>query len=120
MIITNNGPQSIGQIRTHFQAGTLFLSPEEYQRENAWNLSQKKLLIDTVFRNMDIPKFYLWKIDQATLQNNYPDGDIKEIYRGILANKVRNGNPNPFVYEVVDGQQRIRTFLEFMRIPPPI
>jgi hypothetical protein len=64
MKITNNGPQSIGQITKHFAHGNLFLSPDEYQRENAWDIHQKKLLIDTIFRGMDVPKFYLWKIDQ--------------------------------------------------------
>ena len=66
MIISTKGPQNVGQIQKQFRAGNLFLSPEEYQRENAWGLPQKQLLIDTIFREMDIPKFYLWKIDQRT------------------------------------------------------
>lgn len=73
MIVTTNGPQNIGQIQRHFSHGNLFLSPEEYQRENAWNLYQKRLLIDTIFQGMDIPKLYLWKIDHHTLRNGYPN-----------------------------------------------
>src|SRR5277367_5157497 len=65
----------------YFDAGDLFLSPEEYQRESAWGKPQKQLLIDTIFRGMDIPKFYLWKIDDSTLVNGYPDGETKQIRR---------------------------------------
>jgi hypothetical protein len=115
MIISSNGPQNIGQIHTHFRSGNLFLSPEEYQRDCAWKLQQKQLLIDTIFRGMDIPKFYLWKIDEIALANGYPEGRTKTLYREILEKKRReNDDPTPYLFEVVDGQQRIRTFLEFM------
>jgi Protein of unknown function DUF262 len=98
----------------------LFLSPEEYQRESAWGQAQKLLLIDTIFQGMDIPKFYLWKIDDLTLADGYPDGPTKQQYREILDRKRReNDDPRPFVYEVVDGQQRIRTILEFIDAKPP-
>jgi len=120
MIISANGPQNVGQIKTQFQMGNLFLSPEEYQRENAWGPAQKQLLIDTLFRGMDIPKFYLWKIDQRTLFNGYPDGDTKTLYKNILRTKLVDYElPDPYIYEVVDGQQRIRTILEFMGVTPP-
>jgi hypothetical protein len=88
MIISTLGPQNVGQIHAHFDCGNLFLSPEEYQRENAWNISQKQLLIDTIFRGMGIPKFYLWKIDQSTLVNGYPGGEMKQHYKGILEHKL--------------------------------
>jgi len=82
-----------------------------------WNLEQKRLLIDSIFREMDIPKFYLWKIDQETLSGGYPDGEMKKHYKDILEKKRREDDePNPFVYEVVDGQQRIRTILEYMGV----
>ena len=120
MIISSNGPQSIGQIQKQFTTGNLFLSPEEYQRENAWDLPQKQLLIDTIFNGMDIPKFYLWKIDDRTLADGYPCGEAKELYRSILLKKrTENDDTNPYIYEVVDGQQRIRTILEFMGVKPP-
>jgi len=120
MVITINGPQNIGQIQKQFITGNLFLSPVEYQRENAWNYEQKKLLVDTVFRGMDIPKIYLWKVDFPTLVSGYPDGATKDLYKKILEKKrLENDDPEPYVYEVVDGQQRIRTFLEFMGAKAP-
>jgi len=120
MKITLNGPQSIAQIQRHFSHGNLFLSPEEYQRESAWDFDQKRLLIDTIFRGMDIQKFYLWKIDQKTLRDGYPDGSTKQIYRTIVERKRKeNDDLDPSVFEVVDGQQRIRTILEYMGVRPP-
>ena len=50
-----------------------------------WRLEQEQLLIDSVLRKIDIPKIYLREIKQ-----------------------------NPYKYEVVDGQQRIRALLRFM------
>ena len=76
MKITANGPQSVGQIAEAFEFGILFLSPEEYQRENAWDIDQKRLLIDTIFSRLDIPKFYLWRVDTETLAS-YPEGPRK-------------------------------------------
>jgi hypothetical protein len=120
MKITSNGPQSIGQMAKHFSYGNLYLSPDEYQRENAWDISQKKLLVDTVFRGMDIPKFYLWKIDEKTLRGGYPLGTINELYRRRLDEKRKNNDEaDPYLFEVVDGQQRLRTLLEFMGQKPP-
>lgn len=120
MIISQKGPQNVGQIQTQFICSNLFLSPEEYQRENAWGLPQKQLLVDTIFRGMDIPKFYLWKIDLQTLANGYPEGSTKNLYKQKLEKKVvENEDPDPYIFEVVDGQQRIRTLLEFMGIEPP-
>jgi hypothetical protein len=121
MIVTPaGGPQSVQQVQMYFTAGDLFLSPEEYQRESAWGIPQKQLLIDSIFRSWDIPKFYLWKIDDSALTTGYPDGETKQIYREILDRKRRdNDDPSPFVYEVVDGQQRIRSILEFMGVQPP-
>ncbi len=119
MIITSNGPQTINQIQRYVEFGDVFLSPVEYQRENAWDIDQKKLLIDTIFRKLDIPKFYLWKIDQKTLANGYPDSPAREHYKSVLERKRReNDEPDPCVYEVVDGQQRIRTILEYMGVKP--
>jgi hypothetical protein len=120
MIITTKGPQNIGQVKTHFIHGNLFLSPEEYQRENAWGFSQKQLLIDTIFKGLDIPKFYLWKIDMRVLADGYPESEAKQLYKKILEKKrIENDDPDPYVFEVVDGQQRIRTILEFMGVKAP-
>jgi hypothetical protein len=115
MKITESGPHSISQVARHYRHGNLFLSPEEYQRESAWDLDQKKLLIDTIFQRMDVPKFYLWKIDRRTLISGYPRNETHALYAGILEKKgTDNEDPDPYVYEVVDGQQRIRTILEYM------
>src|ERR1700730_13721185 len=64
----------------------------DYQRPPAWSRKQKQLLLDTVLREYDIPKLY-WRAVQRT------DG---------------------VEYEVVDGQQRIRTFWEFRRNDFPL
>ena len=38
----------------------------------------------------------------------------------LLERKRRdNDDPNPYIFEAVDGQQRIRTILEFMGVRPP-
>jgi hypothetical protein len=119
MIISASGPQNVGGIHTHFDCGNLFLSPDEYQRENAWDLAQKQWLIDTIFRGFDIPKFYLWKVDQSALVNGYPDGEMKNYYKGVLDRKrSENDELDPHIFEVVDGQQRIRTILEYMGTTP--
>jgi len=54
----------------------------DYQRPLVWPVSNKQLLIDTVLRNLDIPKFYWKQVDEEH-------------------------------FEVIDGQQRIRTIWEF-------
>ena len=57
----------------------------DYQRPPAWSKKQKQLLIDSVLREYDIPKMYWLSVDRE-------DG-VK--------------------YEVIDGQQRLRTIWEF-------
>jgi len=56
----------------------------DYQRPPAWDRSQKQLLIDSILREYDVPKIYWHSVDR--------DG---------------------FKYEVIDGQQRLRTIWEF-------
>lgn len=58
----------------------------QYQRTSVWSLSKKKLLIDSMLRGYDLPKFYL----RAT-----PNDPL-------------------FEYEITDGQQRMRAIWEFM------
>jgi Protein of unknown function DUF262 len=113
MKITHNGPQSVGQVADAFEFGNLFLSPEEYQRESAWGIDQKQLLIDTIFRLLDIPKFYLWRVDTRTLAS-YPAGAMKDHYTQLLNEQRASGDHDPYILEVVDGQQRVRTILEYM------
>lgn len=57
----------------------------DYQRPPVWSVNQKRLLIDTILRNYDIPKMYWRQVGQK-----------------------------PDKYEVVDGQQRLQAIWEFM------
>lgn len=62
------------------------IDPEpDFQRPQVWNKRQKQLLIDSILRKYDIPKFYLQKVER------------------------RDG----VEFEVIDGQQRLRTIWEF-------
>lgn len=56
----------------------------DFQRPAVWSRAQKQLLIDTILREYDIPKFYWRRI-----------------------------STKPDLYDVVDGQQRIRAIWEF-------
>ncbi len=56
----------------------------DFQRPAVWSLGQKQLLVDTILRGYDIPKLYWRKVSKS-----------------------------PEKYEVVDGQQRLRTIFEF-------
>lgn len=58
----------------------------DYQRPPAWSNRQKQLLIDSILREYDIPKMYWRRVNRS-------DG---------------------IQYEVVDGQQRLRSIWEFM------
>ena len=57
----------------------------DFQRPAVWTIPQKQLLIDSILRGYDVPKFY-WR-----LKSKKPD-----------------------LYEVVDGQQRLRAIWEFL------
>lgn len=56
-----------------------------YQRGSVWKQEQKNLLMDSVLRKIDIPKIYL---------------------RELASGKYK--------YEIIDGQQRMRTFWDFL------
>jgi hypothetical protein len=56
----------------------------DFQRPPVWTRSQKQFLVDTILRNLDIPKLYWQKVGR-----------------------------NPDQYAVVDGQQRLRAVWEF-------
>lgn len=62
----------------------IILNPA-YQRGPAWNHEKQALLLDTIFRDYDLPKFYF----------------AKSIIGGTTS------------LEIVDGQQRLRSILEF-------
>jgi len=56
------------------------------QRPPAWTLKQKQLLIDTILRGYDIPKMYWQRL---------PKGEA-------------------FEFGVIDGQQRLTSFIAFL------
>jgi hypothetical protein len=56
-----------------------------YQRGSVWRPKQKQMLIDSILRKIDIPKIYL--------RENKRDG---------------------FSYEIIDGQQRMKTIWDFL------
>src|SRR5690606_15187262 len=58
----------------------------QYQRTAVWQLTKKKLLIDSILRGYDIPKFYLRETP----------------------------NDVHYKYEITDGQQRMRAIWEFI------
>ena len=63
----------------------------QYQRGSVWSEEKKQLLIDTILRNYDLPKFYLRVVD---------GGDYE--------------------HEVVDGQQRLRAIWGFLKNEFPL
>lgn len=73
---------TLRNISRRFKKNKINLNPD-YQRNSVWTLSQKQLLIDSIIRDIDIPKIYF---------RERPDE----------------------VVEAVDGQQRIRTIVDFM------
>ena len=58
----------------------------DFQRPAVWSLAQKQLLIDTILRGYDVPKFYWRKVSSK-----------------------------PDKYDVVDGQQRLRAIWGFFK-----
>lgn len=50
-----------------FQRGKLIVNPI-YQRQGVWKTSQKQLLIDSILRGYDIPKIYLHRKKDGTLE----------------------------------------------------
>jgi hypothetical protein len=62
-----------------------------YQRSAVWKPKQKRLLIDSILRKIDIPKLYL-----------------------------RETNSKGFTYEIIDGQQRMRALWEFLSNKYPL
>ena len=65
--------------------GEIHLNPA-WQRGSVWSTSKQALLIDSILRGYDIPMIYLRECTPAT----------------------------PYTYEVVDGQQRLRSLWNFI------
>ena len=62
----------------------------QYQRTPVWNEAKKQLLIDSILRGYDLPKFYLCSSDF------------------------------PYEHEIVDGQQRLNAIWEFCKDEYPL
>lgn len=71
------------------EKGTLRLDPK-YQRNPIWSIGQKCFLIDSIISACPIPQVYI---------------NIKT---------EKQGEERKTIYEIVDGQQRLRAILEFM------
>lgn len=87
MVEYNSWEAQVGQIKGQYDRGELIPDPE-WQRGYIWNLKDERLLIDSIFRNIPIPKFYL------TEEFNPKKGVC--------------------VHYVVDGQQRIKAIYRFL------
>lgn len=62
----------------------------DYQREKIWSQADQELLLDSIIKNIDIPKLYLAEV---------------------------TGSDN-FDYECIDGKQRMNTLLNFFKPEP--
>lgn len=78
-------PMPLGTLNYLNSQGKIWLNPR-YQRESVWTRSQKQLLVDSIFRDIDIPKIYFREV----------------------------ADDSGHEFEVVDGQQRLRSVFEFM------
>jgi hypothetical protein len=78
--------QTIAWFRNQYRDGALVIKPP-YQRKPVWAARQKSYLIESVLLNLPVPEIYLQQTTDA-------DGHT--------------------VHAVVDGQQRIRTILQFV------
>jgi hypothetical protein len=85
MVRWDSTQMSIGDIRDLTNSHRLELRPD-FQRKEVWAIAAKIMLIDSILKNIPMPKFYL----------------LREI-RGEATFR-----------SVIDGQQRLRAILDFM------
>ena len=81
-------PQGISWIQDHYKAGRLELRPP-FQRKPVWTDKQRSFLIESVLMEIPIPEVY------------------------VQVTQLEDGAEQ---YGVVDGQQRLRTILQFVGI----
>lgn len=79
-------PQSIAWFQDHYKAGRLELRPP-FQRKPVWSDKQRCALVESVLLNIPIPEVYV---------------------------QVSQGEDGTEEFGVVDGQQRLRTILQFI------
>jgi hypothetical protein len=82
----NSSEETISWFRDRYREGNLKIKPP-YQRKPVWAARQKCSLVESILLNLPVPEIY---IQQSTT----PDGQT--------------------TYAIVDGQQRIRTVLQFV------
>ncbi len=82
----HSSSQNIGWLRDRYIEGTLIIKPP-FQRKPVWASRQKCYLVESILMGLPVPEIYI--------QETVPiEGSIK--------------------YAVVDGQQRVRTVLQFI------
>jgi hypothetical protein len=81
-------PQSIAWFQDHYKAGRLELRPP-FQRKPVWKDKQRSSLIESILLNIPIPEVYI---------------------------QVTQSEDGAEFFGVVDGQQRLRTILQFVGI----
>jgi hypothetical protein len=81
--------QALSWFYGEYKKDTLLLDPK-YQRNPIWSIGQKCFLIDSLISGCPIPQVYLNIVSRGS------------------------GVARKTVYEVVDGQQRLRAILEYM------
>ncbi len=84
-------PQNVIWFRDRYLADELVLKPP-FQRQPVWSSKQKHTLIESILMGMPIPEIF--------------------VQHAIL----RNGGAEKSSYAVVDGQQRIRSVLQFIGV----
>jgi 5-methylcytosine-specific restriction endonuclease McrA len=106
----------VGQIKGQYERGELIPDPE-WQRGYIWNLKDEQLLIDSILKNIPIPKFYLTEEfdSKKGVSIHYAvDGQqrLKAIYR-FLTNRYQvliDGKPYYFKDLDVKTQERITVY----------
>lgn len=83
-----SSPQTIGWFQENYKAGRLVLRPP-FQRKPVWTPKQRSFLIESILMQIPIPEVFV-QVTQAD------DGTQQ--------------------YGVVDGQQRLRTVLQFVGV----
>jgi len=87
--------QALSWFYGEYEKGSLQLTPK-YQRNPIWSIGQKCFLIDSIISGCPLPQVYI---------NIKTDGF---------------GQKRRTIYEVVDGQQRLRAIIEFMNDAWPL
>lgn len=82
----NSSVQNIGWFRDRYLEGTLKIKPR-YQRKPIWTPKQKCYLVESILLDLPVPELYIQ-------QTTSPQGES--------------------TYAVVDGQQRVRSVLQFV------